>query len=265
MSTEFKGIGVRGLIVEGKKTFASIPGLIQLNEMDFEVTTISNSGNLDIVRVGDRSGFGNTIEGDSSPRRSQLVNFSGAFKSMRQSSTGRWSKNITKSNWTNVIRQNPFGIFALYARNSTGSSEYMLKHGGNETNKFWFIVSNTGAVQHIFRNASNSETSWGTSASQFPLDGSAHAVDLVSYGSSEATKMEIFIDTISKATRTTSNISGTETANREMRLLEQATVGAQQDLIMIAVYDWTGFTKSQIDVFRADINAVREEKYGTIF
>lgn len=262
---QVSGAHIQGMTWEGKDQFSSIPGLIQLNEMDFEVVTVSNAGNEDIVSVGDKSGNSNRILGFSGVRRAQLMTVSGAIKSMRNIGAAKWSTNFTAHKWEPIIRQQPFGIFALYSRNSTGNDSYMIKHGGNEPNKVWFIVNSSGQLIHIYRNSSNTETSWGTPVSTVPLDGSFHALDLISYGTSEVTKLELFIDEVSQNSRTTTNITGTELANKEVRFLEQGNAGAQQDLIMVAVYDWTGFSKTQIQAFQTRINAIRQLKYGGIF
>ena len=265
MSTELKGLSLRGIKIEGKKTFASIPGLIQLNEMDFEVLTIVNGGNLDIRRVGDKSGLGNAIEGGSATRRGQLVTFSGAFKSMRNSDAAKWSEIRLSTLYTPLIRHQPFGIFTVYARNNNTSANYLLKHRGNAAGKFWMWVNINGATRFTFRNASNTETEWGSANGAFPVNSTAAAYDLISYGTAEAIKMEQFVNTVSVATRSTTNIAGTETMQDDLRMLETANAGDQQDLIMMAVYDWTGYTKTQIQSFMADVNAIREEKYGSIF
>jgi hypothetical protein len=263
ISFELKGIEMSGVIFDTKDRFTSIPGLIQLNELDFGVT-LSGS---DIVRIEDQSGFDNYIWGDSAPRRAQYYNIpSTSFYSMRNSDNAKWSilVNPNLKGWNSIIQQKKFGIFTLFSRSSSGTG-FILKHAGNEASKFWFAVNSSGSVRHIFRNSANSETNWGSANNVVPVNNTIVAVDLICYGTSNNPVMEMFVNTVSVATRATTNISGTETANREFRILETDAAGAVQDLVLLAVYDWSSYTVAEINQFRSRFNQLREEKYGSIF
>jgi len=260
---QMSGVELSGCIFDTKDIFTSIPGLIQLNELDFGVT-LSGS---DIVRIEDQSGFDNYIWGDSAPRRAQYYNIpSTSFYSMRNSGNAKWSRlvNPNLKGWNSIIRQNKFGIFTLFSRSSLGTG-FILKHAGNDPGKFWFLVNSNGAVRHIFRNSSNSETNWGSANNVVPVDNTIVAVDLICYGTSNNPVMEMFVNTVSVATTTTTNITGTETANLEFRILETDSDGAVQDLVLLAVYDWSAFTVAEINQFRSRFNQLREDKYGSIF
>jgi hypothetical protein len=91
------------------------------------------------------------------------------------------------------------------------------------------------------------------------------AVDLICYGTSNNPVMEMFVNTVSVATRATTNITGTETANLDFRILETDNASSVNDLIMLAVYDWSDYTVPEINQFRIRFNQLREEKYGSIF
>jgi hypothetical protein len=63
----------------------------------------------------------------------------------------------------------------------------------------------------------------------------------------------------------TSNVTGSETAGVDFRILETDNASAVSQLVMVLVYDWTGYSVSQINNFRQRVNNLREEKYGSIF
>jgi hypothetical protein len=260
--TQVKAAHMKGVRIEGKETFASIPGFIMWCETDFGIT-LSGS---DIVSIDDRSGTGNSIIGASAPRRAQLVSIGGGFNAMQNSGNTKWSNllNAASKGWNPILRQQPSGIFTLFSRNANGTG-YILKHLGNEANKMWLLVNTSGAVRHIFRNSSNTETAWGSANGIVSLNNTIHAIDLVSYGSGNNPRLELFANTSSVATLATSNVTGSETAGVDFRILETDNASAVSQLVMVLVYDWTGYSVSQINNFRQRVNNLREEKYGSIF
>jgi hypothetical protein len=262
--TLVKASHIKGTIIEGKETFASIPGLIMWCETDFGVT-LSGS---DIVSIGDRSGNGNAIIATLNSRRAQLVSIGGGFSAMQNLSGGRFSNlfNAASKGWNPIMKQQPFGIFTLCGFKASVTS-LILRHLGDEANKMWLGVTANGAVRHIFRNSDNTETDWGSANNAVILDNNApiHAIDLISYGSGNNPRLELFVNTSSVATLATSNVTGSETAGRSFRVLETTQSGQISRLVILLVYDWTGYSVAQINSFRQRINNLREEKYGSIF
>jgi hypothetical protein len=260
--TQVKAAHMKGVRIEGRETFASIPGLIMWCETDFGVA-LSGS---DILNIADRSGFNNAIVGASAPRRAQLVSIGGGFNAMQNSGNGKWSiiYDPPLKGWNSIIKQQPFGIFSLFSRNNAGTGT-IVKHLGNEANKMWLLVDANGSVKHVFRNSANSETEWGSANGVVSLNNTIHAIDLVSYGSGNNPRLELFANTSSVATRATSNLTGSETAGVDLRIIETNNASAISQLVMVLVYDWTGYSVAQINDFRQRINNLREEKYGSIF
>jgi hypothetical protein len=259
--TQVKAAHMKGVRIEGKETFASIPGLIMWCETDFGV---SLSGN-DVLSIQDRSGNNNSIIGLAG-RRMQLVSIGGGFNAMQSSGNGKWSiiYDPPSKGWNAIIKQQPFGIFSLFSRNNFGTGT-IVKHLGNEPNKMWLLVLDNGSVRHIFRNSNNIETNWGSANNVVSLDNTIHAIDLVCYGSGNNPRLELFANTSSVATRATSNLTGSETADTDLRIIETNNPSAISQLVMLLVYDWTGYSVAQINNFRQRINNLREEKYGSIF
>jgi hypothetical protein len=260
--TLIKGAYFKGLRIEGKKSFASIPGLIMWCEADYGVT-LSGS---DIVSIADRSGFNNEIVGLYEENRGQLVTISGTFKAMQNSGI-KYSNivNPAAKGWNAIIKQRPFGIFTLVSRNQNPNSVFILRHNYMEPNEMWFFISSTGSARHIFSNSNNNRINWGSANNVVSSDNTIHAVDLVCYGTGNNPLLQLFVNTSSVATRATSNLTGSETVTSDFYVLENPNVNAISQLVMLLVYDWTGYSVAQINSFRQQVNNLREEKYGSIF
>jgi hypothetical protein len=260
--TLIKAAHMKGVIIEGKETFASIPGLIMWCETDFGVTL---SGN-DIVSIDDKSGFNNAIVCYVASRMAQLVPIGGGFYAMQRSGSAKWSNllNAASKGWNPIFRQQPFGIFTLHSRNSQGVV-YIFEHSPTGANRMYFYVDAGGAVRYIFRNSDGIETTVASSNGLVSLNNTMHAIDAVCYGAGNSPRLELFVNTSSVATLATSNVTGLERAEADFRVLRTVNTNTVAQLMMVLVYDWTGYTVSQINSFRQRVNNLREEKYGSIF
>jgi hypothetical protein len=261
--TLIKAAHMKGVRIEGKETFASIPGLIMWCETDFGVTL---SGNNDVVSVADRSGFNNQIVCYVESRKAQLVPIGGGFYAMQCSGTAKWSNllNAASKGWNPIFRQQPFGIFTLHSRNSQGVV-YIFEHSPTGTNTMYFYVDAGGAVRYNFRNSDGIDTFVFSASNLVSLDNTMHAIDAVCYGEGNSPRLELFVNTSSVATLATSNVTGLEKAEADFRVLRTVNVNTVAQLMMVLVYDWTGYSVSQINSFRQRVNNLREEKYGSIF
>jgi hypothetical protein len=261
--TLIKSAHLKGVRIGRNNAFdPTLPGLIMWCEADYGVTL---SGN-DILSIDDRSGFDNAIVGLSEPNRGQLVTISGVFKAMQN--VGVKYSNIVNpatKGWDAIIRQRPFGIFSLVSRNNSGGGGLILDHTTGGPNLMRLLINSVGSVRHIFRNSNNQEINWGSANGVVSLNNTVHAVDLISYGAGNSPQFELFVNTSSVATRTGSNLTGLETVGTDLRVLHGTATSSRGELVMILVYDWTGYSVAQINSFRQQINNLREEKYGPIF
>jgi hypothetical protein len=255
--TLIKGAYFKGVMVEGARSFASIPGLMMWCEADYGVELDSNNF---VVKVADRSGRQNDIVGSRPSFRSTLISLGNGFYAIQSTGANVYNVvlNANTKGWEPLAKKGPFGIFSIYSTN--GDGQYFVAHGVNLTqNQFWLRVTPTGAVQEIVAGSA-----WNSVGGLVNLDNSFYAIDLISYGYQNNPTRRLYLNTNMVAQRATVPYDGTETADPNPRILITNSSNINQ-LVMLLIYDWAGYTPAQIDSFRQQVNAIREEKYGSIF
>jgi hypothetical protein len=255
--TLIKGAYFKGVRVEGARSFASIPGLMMWCEADYGVELDSNNF---VVKVADRSGRQNDIVGNRPSFRSTLISLGNGFYAIQSAGSNVYNivLNADTKGWQPLAKKGPFGIFSIYSTN--GGSQYFVQHGTNGTqSQFWLRVSGAGAVNEIVAGSS-----WNSANGLVNQNNTFYAIDLISYGYQNNPTRRLYLNTNLVASRATVPYHGTETADPYPRILTSGT-GVINQLVMLLIYDWAGYTPTQIDSFRQQVNAIREEKYGSIF